>query len=340
MRWMIGIVACMLGICLETANAQRWPITIGGTVRTAGGSAIPGTVRVRLESPGAPSQEQLASNGRFEFAGVAPGWYTVAVRAPQFEDVALPVLAPSEGEIIVTLHPKPIVAASSARAVSVFEYQIPKAARQQFGGAQKAARKNDCDGAIKRLKQAIEIFGEYAEAHNEMGNCYVKTGATALAEESFKKALRFTPAVYPALNLADLYASEGRFNEADDVLTNAIHRSPAEGNGYYALAVLRFRQDRLEEAEQFARQAHSYRLHAADVHLLLAKVYQRGANEESVLRELELYVKEAKPGEVRSRARQLAAGLRRQLRRDVRVEHHDKADYQRQENAVLQRESK
>ena len=55
-------------------------------------------------------------------------------------------------------------------------------------------------------------------------------------------------------------ASEGlavALCQSNDVLVHGIQRSPSEGNGYYGLAILRFRQQRLSEAEQWARKAHS-----------------------------------------------------------------------------------
>jgi hypothetical protein len=78
--------------------------------------------------------------------------------------------------------------------------------------------------------------------------------------------------------------------------------------------VLRFRQDRFTDAEQLAHHAHNHKSHIADVHLLLAKIYQREANDDSVLRQLVLYVKEASSGDARTRAQQAIAEYKRRSR--------------------------
>jgi tetratricopeptide (TPR) repeat protein len=249
---------------------------------------------------------------RFIVAGVVFTIFTTLIEAGVTQSREAPVNVLVEDSIVaVTLTPKAVGSRNAIQTVSVFEYQVPKTARKEFTKAEDAAHNADCPDAIEHLKAALAIFERYAAAHNAAGNCYAKTGATGLAEESFKRAMALTSAVYPALNLADLYTDQQRFNEAGDVLINAIRRSPTEGDGYYGLAVLRFKEDRLEEAARWAIEAHRHSLHIPDVHILLAKIYDRKAKDDLVLRELHSYVKEAKPGETRTKVQQMLKKSRR-----------------------------
>jgi tetratricopeptide (TPR) repeat protein len=143
-----------------------------------------------------------------------------------------------------------------------------------------------------------------------MGNCYVVLNELDLAEDAFKQAVSLSSSVYPALNLAALYSRQGRVPEAEDVLTKAIRRTPLEGDGYYGLAIIRFEQGRLEEAEQLGLQAHQHLHRVADVHLLLGRIYLRQEKAESVVRELRLYVAEAKPSPARDRVMKLLDGAK------------------------------
>lgn len=240
-------------------------------------------------------------DGHFEFVDLAPGSYTVIIHTAAYETVARDVHLPDEFQIWVELQPRRRVDLENHLTAAVTEYQVPKSARRQFAEAQKKARKNDCTGALDHLKKALDIFAQYADARNTMGNCYVVLGQLELAEDAFKQAVALTSSVYPTLNLSDLYVRQGRLQEAEEVLTKAIRQNPQEGDGYYGLALLRFAQDRFEEAAQLCLEAHQRPHRVADVHLLLAKIYLKMEKKASSVGELEAYVRESKPNPVRER---------------------------------------
>ena len=287
-------------------------ISVSGSVKDAAGIGVMGPVTLRLKSFGVLVREQYTADGHFEFLGLAPGRYTIFASAPQFEETEVPLIASADDEIVLTLRPRTRSVGTPRLTIPVSELHIPKTARRQFETARESMRKNDLLAAIAAYKQAIATFDDYAEAHNNLGNCYIKAGAALLAEESFKRAIALTPAIHPVLNLADLYTNQGRFSEAEDVLVHGIQRSPSEGNGYYGLAILRFRQQRLSEAEQWARKAHGFVPHHSDVHLLLAKILQREKKADEVFTELELYVREAKAGPEKRRVQELLKAAHRQ----------------------------
>ena len=113
-----------------------------------------------------------------------------------------------------------------------------------------------------------------------------------------------TPSVAPALQMGSTYFKQGKLDEAERAFTTATRKDPSEGNGYFGLGMVRLEQNRLDEAAQLGQKAHASSRHGADVHLMLAKIYQRQGKTAAAREELEWYSKEARPGRERDRVRE------------------------------------
>lgn len=73
------------------------------------------------------------------------------------------------------------------------EAKLPKNAGQLFNDAAKLINSGDDNGAEKLLRQAVEVDGEFAQAHYELGMIYVRTGKSAEAKASLQKYLQLSP---------------------------------------------------------------------------------------------------------------------------------------------------
>ena len=164
-------------------------------------------------------------------------------------------------------------------------------------------RRLDCTKAGGHLEGGLRLVAPPSEL-NELGICYRKLGQMESAEASFKQAFELSSSVYIALNLAEVYTYRKRFGEARAVLEAAAARNPGNGDAYYGLALVYFSENRLEEAEAAALQAHARAHRIADVHLILAKIYAR-KNPGRVAGQLELYLAEAPNGHESKRVRKL-----------------------------------
>jgi tetratricopeptide (TPR) repeat protein len=143
---------------------------------------------------------------------------------------------------------------------------------------------------------------------NALGNCYRRLGQIKDAEASFKQAFEMSGSVYIALNLAEVYTFQKRFDEARAVLEIAAVRNPGNGDAYYGIALAYFNENRLEEAEAAALQAHTRAHRIADVHLLLAKIYAQ-RHPARVVGQLELYLYEAPNGHESKRVQKVLKKL-------------------------------
>ena len=196
----------------------------------------------------------------------------------------------------------------TAKTISVADYLIPKAARQDFDRGRKQQRQSKCVEALVYFERAVKAYPQYAAAHNEMGNCYVQLGLLDGAERSFKQAVELATTVYPSMNLADVYVQQKRFEDARAVLNSTIRAHAGEGDPYYALALTYFEESRIDDAERAALEADSRQHQVPDLHLLLAKIYLAKQNVPEVVNQLTLFLAEAPSHPL---ARQVRSDLKR-----------------------------
>jgi predicted Zn-dependent protease len=173
---------------------------------------------------------------------------------------------------------------------------IPKGAAKEFDRAQQEIKKDNCAEAIRHLERGLRAFDKDASAHNDLGNCYRRLNRLDQSEAAFKRARELTDSVYVALNLAEVYTAQRRFEEAKAVLNEAIARKPDSGDAFYRLALVYFEEGRLDECEVAALQAEARPHQIADLHLVLGKLYFDKGNHAASIRQLESYLKEAPNG--------------------------------------------
>ena len=278
--------------------------TINGQVRDAQTHATIPSSKVELSNAGHTEDVQYSdADGRFYFPDVDSGVHTMSVTHAGYNTITIRLdkaRALSRVEIELT----PIVEAKTIgpAVISVQQYAAPASARKLFDRAKKEMQK-DCTKAIKHFESGLQIFDQDAFAHNSLGNCYRQLGQLQAAENSFMRAVALTDSPYVALNLAEVYTAQLKYSEAESVLDNARRKTPENGDLYYGLAAAYFGEKRIKAAEEMALQADSRIHRIADLHLLLAKIYDRRGNQSMVVEQFKLYLKEAPNGAESKRIR-------------------------------------
>jgi hypothetical protein len=280
---------------------------VDGEVRTGPRSGLNQPASVQLVKNGEIVAERLTDlNGRFEFLGLPAGDYTLRIKYPGFQDTEVPLRLgdPSmRSRVPITLTPVTTDADTYPSVLSVDELRVPRNARNAFEDGARDRKRGNCAKAVQHLQKAVSLYANYGDAFNELGICYKEMGRTAEAEDAFKKANQYSSSVYPAINLADLYAGQRRFEEAERVVRSSFSRYPTEGDLFFALARIFFEQGRMKEAEAAGLEAHSRVHRAADVHLLMAKIYLAANNYPALATQLEAYLEENPEGPVAEQAR-------------------------------------
>ncbi|WP_430387889.1 tetratricopeptide repeat protein [Dyella sp. 20L07] len=123
----------------------------------------------------------------------------------------------------------------------------------QLDAQQRAAR----DRAFATYVQAQQAIAERPESHFDLGLVYAERGDTADAEQAFRHALRLQPDFVPAyINLADMYRSMGREDDAAKVIDDGLRVSPTNANLLHAKGLTLVRQNRQQDALGWLARAH------------------------------------------------------------------------------------
>ena len=109
---------------------------------------------------------------------------------------------------------------------------------------------DDCESALKELQDVVRVQPDHADALNLIGLIlYSPLGKIDLAERTLLIALRANPYHVDALvNLGNILAARGRFDEAIAQYRKAIELAPMKAGGYTNLGVLYQSMNKIEEA--------------------------------------------------------------------------------------------
>jgi tetratricopeptide (TPR) repeat protein len=305
---------CLLSLALSTAllsvSALSAPskIDIEGEITTIHRMDRPALVR--LFSGAALVQEILAdSRGRFRFRKVDPGPYVIRVECDGYfgKDVQLQA-ADTNQHISIALQPTADEAAPPA--FDPFrEFDIPGPAKKEFNLGVREQQIGQCPKAVPHFQKAVDIYPQYGEAFTELARCQLQKKDVAAAEESFKKAIQFTSDVYPAVNLATLYVSLGRVDEAQTLIVGLLPRNPTEGELYAVLTRIYFAKGDTRNAELAGLEAHSRGHRSPDVHLILASIYESQHKRAPLLTQLTTYLDEDPRGAKSDQVRKQLADI-------------------------------
>ena len=288
--------------------ASLLAVDIDGEVRIGPRPGLDKPATVQLLREGRVAYEQFTGlDGRFEFRSVEPSSYKVRAKYGTMPEVEVPVEVfggTTHYTVPITIKPPKDAPSLKGGTVSVDRLLVPREAEKEYAEGLKSRKAGDCPKAIPHLMRAIEIAPRYGEPYNELGICRKTQGNPGEAEAAFEKAIELNATIYPSINLADLYVSEKRFDDARRVIESAMVTNPTEGDLSFALARIYFDTGQMVEAETAALQAHAKIHRTADVHLLLAKIYLASQNSSALIRELETYLVENPSGSVADQVRQ------------------------------------
>ena len=141
--------------------------SITGSVRTSDNQPLNNVaVELRDGSTGAVvGSNYTGSGGTFEFRQLKQGSYELVAASgtSRVEEQVQVNSATTNVDLRLPVSKAP-VDGIAGRTVSVVQYRIPQAAREEFRKAQEAASKNKTEEAMKHLERALEIQPAYAEA--------------------------------------------------------------------------------------------------------------------------------------------------------------------------------
>lgn len=288
--------------------------TIRGKVRAANGTPVNNAI-VELRLHGALLSQTVTRNeGDFDFSGLAPAEYEVAVTASGYEStIQVARFTQSERtsfrEVLhVEILVRPKVDALQPVVGVNFAQEAPKAARQAYEEGLERLREGKADEGLARLRQAVALFADYFAANFALARELFVRGRDDEALEAVERARAVNDreaAVYHLFGLimfrqGKFMVAEYAFREAVKLNANIAIIHFFRGRALLELAAHskeeKARADYLTEAEKELDKAWELSDEKlADVHLQRARIHERRGSKEAAARALEAYLK-AEPG--------------------------------------------
>jgi tetratricopeptide (TPR) repeat protein len=306
----------LLGSCASAAFAQGH--TIRGKIRNSLGTNV-GRVSITLERNGALIDQTVSNNeGDFTFTALTDTSYTLVVSAPDYNPASESVEfvratgsdQPGETRTVeITLMAKGGV--RPARPGLTFVQDVPKSARAVFESGIKAARENRVPEAVSAYESAVGIFPDYFDAHLVLANELAKQGKFQEAIKHLDEARRVNPNDDRVYDLfarvlmqqrkyavaARIYAEAARLNPGDSQYLlaegTALVEQASSIDSSQSKEAADERSFVFTEAEKVLMQALRLNRQLADVHLQLARVYEKRGERSRAAAELEEYLRKA-----------------------------------------------
>jgi tetratricopeptide (TPR) repeat protein len=299
-------ILSLLLILLFHAFAPQ-TFNILGTVRDNNGQGVT-AIRISLTDESNQPLRTLFtdSSGRFQIRGLVSGRYTIRVEptGKPFEEqsVTIDLQALRVRNTGAEQYPVDIIlkrkreAPTTDRPGVVFAQRVPETARVEYERGVNSIKDDKPAMGIASFKKAIEIFPDYYLALESLGTEYVKRGEYDSAVPVLTHALEVNsaaPKSLYAIGVAHLKLK--RSAEAIGALKKAAEMEPNNVNVFMMLGIALGNNGELNDSEAALKKA--YQLggdQVADVHLYLAGIYNKQEKYGEAVRELELYLKEAR----------------------------------------------
>lgn len=274
------MVRVLLGVVLAAAAS-------GGEARyELSGQVIPqGRASVSLFGVNTPFTAATLSDsaGRFRFAKLGAGAYTVAVFIPSRGEARVtvdvgPGAADSRRRVSLTLRLKDSdFVFGGQHSVSARELAVPAKALREYQAAQKDLAKHDAGSAVKRLERAVDMAPQFGAAWNNLGTIAYQTRKFLRAEECFRKAVEQDPGSFePLVNLGGVLVTLHKLDEAMDYNLRAALTRPNDALANSQLGMTYFELGRFDLAQKYLEIArHSDPAHFSYPQLLLAEIHLR-----------------------------------------------------------------
>jgi len=224
----------------------------------------------------------VAVDGQFRFKDIPAGTYSLIAALPRIGEMRKtievgPSFADSKGRIVVTIEIDATAMVHRDRVVSTSELSIPETARTEYSRAHDDLARQDINGAVARLKKAVEIAPQFASAWNQLGTIAYQSRQYQQAEEYFREALKQDPDAYsPLVNLGGALQAQNKIEESLAVNLEAVKAMPGDALAHSQLGSTYFFLGRLDEAESQLKQAKAIDpAHFSMPQLVLIEIYAR-----------------------------------------------------------------
>lgn len=309
----LAVSLLLLGVATAAAAQQQRELprpaqparvyNLQGQVSLPEGMPASNVLVTIINRGGVPRQVYANEHGRFEFAGMPEGAYSLSARSLTdpgltVEGVEADTTRAVTGNLHVNLilrrdiTPTGVASKAEILTAAEAEQKVPRAARRAFKDAVKFREENQPGKALESLGRAVELYPDYFQAHAERGDLLVAQHKLADACKDFERALKLNARYGPALRGAGYCKLEGReFAEAARYLEQSVSAQPANPNAYLLLGIAYLELDRREQARAALLKALGFNTRRElRAHIYLGNLYARSGQFREAADELRKYL--------------------------------------------------
>ncbi|PYP89697.1 MAG: hypothetical protein DMF61_03235 [Blastocatellia bacterium AA13] len=305
------LVAAAITLAAAVA-AQAQNNVIRGKVRSIKGATVNNAiVELKIGGGAMIGQTVTRNDGDFAFGGLSAGDFEISVTVAGYEPAVEMVtfrLPPGMStietvQLEILIKPKP-EATPLAPPGTNFVQDVPKPARAAYEKAMSRIKDGKPDEAVALLREAIGTYNDYFGAHVALAAEMLRAGKYDEALQSLERARQINDregAVYYLFGMVML--KQQKFAVAEYAFREASKLSATSPSAHFyrgvALVELSTRtNDRKQTATDLADAEREFlkakelsdgRL--SDIHLQLARVYERRGEKEKAAAELDAYIK-------------------------------------------------
>jgi Tfp pilus assembly protein PilF len=263
------------------------------------------SVTVFLHGATIPFENSTTSDtdGRFHFAKVPAGTYTIAVvtaaRGEAVQTIEIsPALVDSKGHLDIALKLDASKlesegARGTVATVSATYLSIPDRATKEYEEAQRCLTHSDSACASAHLERAVAVAPRFTVAWNQLGTIAYQARQYTDAEADFRKALETDPDAFePLVNLGGVLLNLDRPREALGYNQSAVQRRPNDALANSQLGLTYFELNDMERAEISLKVAIQLDpAHFSHPQLTLAEIYLRRGERAAAVEQMQDFLK-------------------------------------------------
>jgi tetratricopeptide (TPR) repeat protein len=302
------------------ANAQ---FAIRGYVRNSGGQVV-GNIRVSLLDENRQTLRTLFSDstGRYEFRSVSRGVFFLRVDSigtiyenteQRIELSSLSATRVEEPVMLDIVIKAKKNASPGGQPSTAFSQEVPEAARKEYERGLNHLKNNKADLAIISFKQALEVFSDYYDALEQLGNLYVEQRDYASAEPMLAHALEINKSGWRAhYSFGIAQYNLKRRNEAIASLKRAIELNGDSANAHMWLGIVLAQnvESRSDAIKAFERVRQIAKDAIPDVYFYLGSLYSKNNQNKEAAEALEHFLRLSPQAENKEKLKQVIEQLR------------------------------
>jgi len=272
---------------------------IEGQILTIDSSPVPSDVTVRLEAAEGAYLDQtvVTTDGKFTFANLKQGLYTVVVRAEGYKTATHTVdmgwLASRQARILLVPDVKVRLNSSSSPTLTASDLSAPKTAKKEYEKGLQDLEDGNFDGAQKHLEKAVAEHPCYARAHTMLGMTFSMKGQFADSERAFNKSIECDSGFVEAyIQYAKVLNSQNKYPACVATIQKGLRHFPNEWLLHYQLGIAMDGSGDYATAEASLLKAQSINPEVPpEFHLRIADVYLNMQKYELAHAELASYLR-------------------------------------------------